>query len=153
MTSTTKPRCPSGMGPGGRALWRAVVDIHDLDAIQLVQLTEACRMKDRCDKLDATLRGDADTWMRLALDINSDGNVYELRITNALTKANETANSMKQLIAAMRLPDADSGKRPQRRGPRGAQAPSVAGGADTAAKSSGNVSSLERRRQRATEAG
>lgn len=138
------PKMPSALGPGGRTLWKGIADEHDLDPVQVVQLTEACRMKDRCDKLDEVLRGDADTWMRLVVDMQSDGQIYELRITNALGKANETANTMKQLIAALRLPDPASGQRPQRRGPRGAQKPSQPGGATP-----GNVSSMERARQRA----
>lgn len=137
---------PKGLGPGGRALWRAIAAVHDLDGMQRVQLTEACRMKDRCDKLDEVLRGDADTWMKLVVDLQSDGDIYELRITNALSKANETANSMKQLLAALRLPDAETGKRPQQRPPRGAQKPTTPGGAPT---ESGKVSSIERARKRA----
>lgn len=147
MTESTPrrpPAAPKGLGPGGRALWRAIVTDHDLDGMQRVHLTEACRMKDRCDKLDEVLRGEASTWMSLTVDIQSDGQVYELRITNALSKANETANSMKQLLAAMRLPDVASGKRPQQRGPRGAQKPTVPGGA-----SDGKVSSIDRHRSRA----
>ena len=134
----TKPR---GLSAGGSKLWDEIACVHELDAVQLTQLTEACRAKDRLDKMDAVLRGDADTWMRLAVDVNSDGSIYELRITNTLSKANDTANLLKQLLAALRLPDA-SGKRPQFRGPRGAQQPSVPGGKD------GTVSSMERARQR-----
>lgn len=129
-------KAPGGLAAGGRALWKAITDVHELDAAQLVQLTEACRAKDRLDKLDEALRGDSNTWMTLAVDVNSDGSVYELRITNALVQANATANLMKQLLAALRLPDEASGKKPQRRGPRGAQRPSVPGG----------VSSLDRAR-------
>lgn len=146
MTETTPPRpaaAPKGLGPGGRALWRAIAADHELDGMQKVQLTEACRMKDRCDKLDAVLRGDADMWMELVLD--ATGAVYDVRVTSALSKANETANSMKQLLAALRLPDVASGKRPQQRGPRGAQNPTVTGGATTPAK----VSSMDRARERA----
>ena len=131
-------REPDGLGQGGSALWSSITSEHELDAAQLAQLTEACRAKDRLDKLDEVLRGDADTWMSLVVDPRSDGQVYELRITNALSKANDTANLMKQLLTALRLPDA-SGKRPQYRGPRGAQAPSVPGG---------RVSSIDRARQR-----
>jgi hypothetical protein len=136
---------PKDLGLGGRALWRSVTADHEIDGVQRVQLHEACRMKDRCDKLDEALRGDANTWMRLVEDIASDGTIYELRITNALSKANETANTMKQLIAALRLPDATTGKQPQKRGPRGAQKPTVPGGAETG----GKVTSMERARQRA----
>jgi hypothetical protein len=124
-------------------LWKSIVDDHELDGPQIVQLTEACRMKDRCDKLDAVLRGDASTWAEISTDLRGDP--VSLRIDSALAKANETANSMKQLLAALRLPDAATGKRPQRRGPRGAQKPTVPGGADGAAK----VSSIDRARERA----
>lgn len=104
---------------GGAALWDAVTAEHELDAVQRVQLVEACRIKDRCDWLDGLVRGNRDD---LAL----------------LTKANDSANQMKQLLAALRLPDA-AGKRPQYRGPRGAQVPTVPGG---------KVSSLDRARAR-----
>lgn len=120
---TATPRPPAGLGSGGRALWKAVTDDHDLDATQQVQLLEACRSKDRLDRLDGMLRGDVDTWAKLTVDINSDGQVYELRITQALSQANATANLMKQLLAALRLPDEATGKRPQVRAARGAYKP------------------------------
>lgn len=125
---------PDGLGSGGRALWDAIVEDHELDATQLVQLEEACRAKDRLDKLDAVLRGDADVWMRLTHRLKTED--YELRIDDALKQANATANLMKQLLAALRLPDAATGKKPQYRGPRGVQRPSVPSG----------VSSLDRAR-------
>jgi hypothetical protein len=131
---------PEGLRSGGRALWDAISDDHDLDAAQLAQLEEACRAKDRLDQLDEVLRGDGDTWMRLVPDPRADGNVYELRMTQALTQANATANLMKQLLAALRLPDPQTGKKPQYRGPRGAQKPTAPGG---------KVSSLDRARARA----
>lgn len=118
---------------GGRALWDAITEAYELDPVQLVQLTEACRAKDRLDKLDELLRGDVASWVSI---VGEEGNL-SLRVDAALDKANTTANLLKQLIAALRLPDAD-GKRPQYRGPRGAQAPSVPSG----------VSSLDRARAR-----
>jgi hypothetical protein len=127
-------KAPTGLGAGGRSLWKSITDDHDLDATQLVQLTEACRAKDRLDKLDSLLRGDVDTWVEVYVD--PDGNPVSLRIDAALQRANDTANLLKQLLAALRLPDS-AGKRPQRRGPRGAQAPTVPGG---------KVSSLDRAR-------
>jgi len=128
---------PKALRSGGSALWKAIDEAHNLDATQLVQLEEACRAKDRLDQLDEILCGDSDTWMRLVLDVRSDGQVYEIRMTQALTQANATANLMKQLLAALRLPDAQTGKKPQYRGPRGAVAPQVPGG---------KVSSLDRAR-------
>ena len=130
-------KAPTGLAVGGRSLWKSITDDHELDAAQMVQLTEACRAKDRLDKLDGILRADVDTWATLVLDINSDGQVFELRLTQALTQANATANVLKQLLAALRLPDEKTGKKPQYRGARGAQKPSVAGG---------KVSSLDRAR-------
>jgi hypothetical protein len=50
---------------------------------------------------------------------------YELKVDDALAKANVTANLLKQLLAALRLPDDVTGKRPQRRGARGAYKPSA----------------------------
>lgn len=108
---------PDGLGPGGIALWLSITEAHELDGPQLVQLEEACRAKDRCDRMAVLLNEGHDS--KLQAD------------------ANTTANLMKQLIAALRLPDPDSGKRPQFRGPRGAQKPTVSGG---------KVSSLERAR-------
>lgn len=113
----------SDFDAGGRALWAEVTESHpDLAATERAQLVEACRMKDRCDHLD-----------RLARDAEPGDYVELVKLANA------TANTMKQLIAAIRLPDA-SGKRPQYRGPRGAQAPTVPGGA--------SVSSIDRARAR-----
>lgn len=129
---------PSGLGPGGQELWESVADDYELDPVQKVQLLEACRAKDRLDKLDALLRGDVDSWVRLTHRLQTDD--YELKIDAALTQANATANLMKQLLAALRLPDPKTGKRPQYRGARGAQAPSVPGGKAT-------VTALEKFRQ------
>ena len=132
-------KAPTGLAAGGRSLWKAITDDHDLDAPQLVQLEEACRAKDRLDRLDKVLRGDVDTWAEILGD--EDHLTCRLQIAPALGKANETANLMKQLLAALRLPDEATGKRPQYRGPRGAQKPTTPGG-------KGKVSSLDRARQR-----
>lgn len=132
-------RTPSGLNAGGKALWRSVSEDHTLDSVQEVQLLEACRAKDRLDKLDALLRGDVDTWASLTHRVQTED--YELVIDKALDKANTTANMMKQLLAALRLPDEQSGKRPQQRGgARGSYKPTVVGG---------TVSSLDQARAEA----
>lgn len=124
---------PEGLGAGGSALWDAVTGAHTLDAVQVVQLVEACRAKDRLDKLDELLRGDIDVWARLTHRTRTED--YELQIDDAAKLANATANLLKQLVAALRLSD-ESGKRPQQRGTaRGSYKP-------TATK----VSSLDRAR-------
>lgn len=142
---------PPGLRSGGKKLWKSIEDDYDLDASQLVQLEEACRAKDRLDKLDLILSADIDTWATLTLDVNSDGQVYELRMTQALSQANSTAMLMKQLLAAMRLPDLNSGTRPQRRGgARGAyqvgspSKPATVSSLDRARKSAQSKSKLEK---------
>ena len=128
-------KAPVGLAAGGRKLWAAIRRDHgDLDPTQCVQLEEACRAKDRLDKLDLLLRGDISAWADIELD--HDGRPVSLRIDSALNQANATANLMKQLLAALRLPDPVTGKKPQYRGPRGAQVPSIPGGADEATASS-----------------
>lgn len=129
----TKPVIPPGLGTGGRELWRAIANGQDLDAAQKVQLLEACRLKDRLDKLDALLRGDVDTWARVVFK-ESTGE-WALNIDSAATLANQTANLLKQMLAALRLPDAATGKKPQVRSARGAYKPR-----------SGTVSSIDRAR-------
>lgn len=127
---------PAGLAVGGRALWLEVCEAHELDAPQRVTLLEACRAKDRLDRLDEILRGDVESWMTLVHNVRTED--YELKIDAALAQANSTANLMKQLIAALRLPD-EAGRRPQQRGgARGSYKPS--------GKAGGSVSSLDRAR-------
>jgi hypothetical protein len=107
-------RAPVGLGVGGRALWRAITDAHDLDVMQGITLLEACRAKDRLDKLDGLIRGEAATWATLTDEaLPAD---FELRIEGAPALANATATLLKQLLASLRLPDPSTGRRPQRRG-------------------------------------
>jgi hypothetical protein len=127
-------KTPDGLEAGGRALWDAVLaDAPDIDEPQRVQLLEACRSKDRLDQLDRLLRGEISTWARLVHHARDD--VYDLRIDGALTQANATANQMKQLLAACRLPDVKTGKRPQARPARGVY------------KSGGGVTAIDKLRQ------
>ena len=107
-------RQPAGLQPGGAALWAAVAECHDLDPMQLVTLHEACRAKDRLDRMDAMTRAGSST-------SGHDGVVTAP--LDPQRSANQTARSMKQLLASLRLPDRD-GRRPQRRGTsRGAYLP------------------------------
>jgi len=107
-------RQPAGLQPGGAALWAAVAECHDLDPMQLVTLHEACRAKDRLDRMDAMVRVGSSTW----------GHVGAVTLTfDAQRSVNRTAGLMKQLLALLRLPDRH-GHRPQRRGTsRGAYLP------------------------------
>lgn len=112
------------LNSGGRELWDGISENYELDEAQKVQLLEACRAKDRCDQLDELLRGHISVWAQM--DVL--GVEFELVVDKAFDKANTAATLMKQMIAAMRLPD-EAGKRPTFRSARGAVAPKVPGGA------------------------
>lgn len=125
---------PESLGPGGRTLWAGMVKDREFTASELAQLEEACRAKDRLDKLDEVLRGEAETWMRLTHRLRTED--YELVIDDALTKANTTATSLRQLLASLTAKDAAPAAKPKgspldelanRRSARGAATPRAAG--------------------------
>lgn len=127
------PAAPRGLHSGGRTLWREIVKVHELDVAQRVQLEEACRAKDRLDEFASIIEGKGVLdLMRFRLhesfDEDSKYALVEVKFDSVIANANTTANMMKQLLAALRLPDA-AGKRPQQRG--GARGAYVNGGADS----------------------
>ena len=142
----SKPKPPSGLASGGRTLWREVVKDHDLDVVQLVTLTEACRLKDRLDDMDEIVQGKGvlELLRFRRMDQGACGHdddepvTIQVKFDDVISRANATANQMKQMLAALRLPDVETGARPQQRGgARGAYKPG--GKAST-------VSSLDRAR-------
>lgn len=135
----TTELAPSGLGARGRRLWREMHDLTAFNPAERVLLEEACRIADRLDRLDRLLTGSAQDWVRL-VESKGDPERQEVVIDNALSEARQQANVLKQLVAALRLPDEQSGKRPQQRGgARGAYTPSGA--------KAGNVTALEKFRQ------
>jgi hypothetical protein len=136
------PKAPAGLSARGRRLWADLNDMAELDATQRILAEEACRMADRLEKLDALLRGDAEEWVRIR-EPRVDGDPMVIVIDSALAEARQQANVMKQLLAALRLPDEATGKRPAQRGARGAYRSSGAGAGG------GTVTALERARRAA----
>jgi len=121
------PRAPSGLKVKGERLWRELHALHELDPVQTVLLEEACRIADRLDRLDLLVGGRATAWARLLP--TDDDRVMELTIDGAVAEARQQATVLKQLLAALRLPDVASGARPQQRGgARGSYTPSGAAG-------------------------
>jgi hypothetical protein len=53
---------PNGLAVGGRSLWAQVTEEHNLDVVQVVTLLEACRAKDRLDRLDVMVRAGSSSW-------------------------------------------------------------------------------------------
>jgi len=104
---------PPTFDDGGTALWDGVTASVVLDAGEQAILVEACRAKDRCDRLAAGGPWRAASRGVPSLDV---GEVARFRLARA------TALSMMQLLAALRLPD-ERGRRPGRRPPRGVYRP------------------------------
>lgn len=99
---------PTGLASGGSALWADITGSHELDAIQRVQLLEACRAKDRLDRLDAVIRAGDKSW--------SEQSGFTLSVDRPADLANAAAQTLKRLISALRLANPKTGHRPQRRG-------------------------------------
>ena len=73
-----------------------------------------------------------------------------LTVDGALSEARQQANVLKQLLAALRLPDQDGVRPQQRGGARGAYSKGVGGGSLPAPDPDGVVTPFERARQAAT---
>ena len=104
----------------GERLRDEIIEAHDLDSAQAAILEEACRCADRLDALDSMV---GELGAAAALE------------AGVLAEARQQQNVMKQLLVALRLPDA-AGRRPQLRSARGAYQP----------RGDGKVSSLDRAR-------
>lgn len=109
---------PADLGTGGAQLWRALLtrDPSLMSSAMRDVAESACRTKDRLDALDEVVRREP--------MVLSDG-TGRPRMHPAVTEARHQADTLKQLMAALRLPDATTGRRPQYRGPRGAYRVSV----------------------------
>ena len=120
---TPIPRAPAGLEARGRKMWRSIHEQHPTisDPEREVAL-EACRVADRLERLDAICRSSEPV-----IETDKGGLITH----PAFAEARQQQNLLKQMIAALRLPEA-SGKRPQTRPARGTQAPKGAGGNVTA---------------------
>lgn len=133
---------PEKLGPGGRALWDETVEAHELTPQQKVLLMEACRAKDKLDKIEDGLAG-LDSIIETVE--REDGAPIEVIVNAAATTAKNQAELMAKMLASMQL-----GRNNARAGVPGIRAPY-----DGRRKGKGTgrpvaVSSLERARRRAT---
>jgi hypothetical protein len=81
-------------------------DVSPLTPMQRELLTEACRIVDRLDQLDALIRGDID-WLTLEPD-HTGG--YRLTVDSVLAEARQHALALKTLETALRRPRTKSSK-------------------------------------------
>lgn len=63
--ATPMPDVPAGLLKRGRGLWDDKVAAVASDPVALIVLAEACRTADRCERLDAQLRGRDKDWLRM----------------------------------------------------------------------------------------
>lgn len=130
---TGQAAVPTGLADGGRRLWLALLDRDpdlgdELNPARSVAI-EACRAQDRCDVLDAVCRNE---------DVLIDNGRGQPVAHPGWVEARQQANILKQLVAALRLPDEATGKRPQRHtGAAGVRQPNGAGSARDRLKSVG----------------
>lgn len=92
-------------GPSGAALWEELSDLVEFDFHELALLTEACRVRDRLDSLDAVIRAEGVT-------VTSPQGV---KAHPALVESRAQEIVFSRLLASLRIPDEDN-SRPQRRG-------------------------------------
>ncbi len=117
--SLSRARGPLTLGEGGSRLWEALLAqdkalTNPSNPLREVAL-EACRTRDRFDQLDEICRREPPT-----VD-NGRGR----RIAHpAWVEVRLQETTLRRLLAALRLPDPMTGRRPQRRGPRGVYRPS-----------------------------
>ncbi|ORM18332.1 hypothetical protein [Prescottella equi] len=88
------------LGDAGRRLYDALHD--DTDPYSLtVLVVEAARIKDRLDKFNELLRGDADSWARL-VDARGDDRVVEIRIDSVMQESRQQAGVLRQILGEIR---------------------------------------------------
>ncbi|WJJ10808.1 hypothetical protein P9990_19845 [Prescottella equi] len=89
------------LGIAGRRLYDSLHDDGDPYSLTAM-IVEAARIKDRLDQFDRVLSGDAGAWLTL-LDARGDDDVLEIRVDNALQESRQQANTLRQLLGAIRL--------------------------------------------------
>ncbi|MEU4287805.1 P27 family phage terminase small subunit [Kribbella sp. NPDC026596] len=107
---STKPKAPAGLGARGRAFWRDVLAVWEVNRDELELLAEACRCLDQLDDLRAAISRDGVTVL---------GSLGQTRVHPAVSQVNATRGVLAKLIAQMGLPDPEGNAVPS---PRSAQA-------------------------------
>jgi hypothetical protein len=103
---TAPPSPPPGLRTSGRALWTSIVRRLELETHETLVLTEACRIADRLDALNAAI-------------FTAGGLDHQL-----LVESRHQQITLTRLIASLRLPDdlsdpSKGSRKQQRNRPRG----------------------------------
>jgi hypothetical protein len=110
MTKVDLGRPPTDLGPSGLALWTAITAEFDLESHEYVELREAARCCDSCDRLTAEAE---------KLGMTSTDKLGRLVASPLLSERRQQQALLLRCLAALRIP-ASEGASGQRRGPRGA---------------------------------
>lgn len=94
------------LGARGRRLWDALLEEADYGPRQVALIEEACRLTDRLDTLDDSLRNRT-PWLELFEDEDRDGEVT-LVIDKLLSEARQHALALKQILSEIRQGGAES---------------------------------------------
>lgn len=86
------------LGESGTRLWREFNADDALAEDDRVVLLEACRLADRCDRLDGILAGDAGTWATIAYTQGS----LSIVVDKALAEARQHAVALARLVSHLR---------------------------------------------------
>lgn len=84
-------------GRGGFALWRSLHS-EDNDAALTALVVEACRAKDRLDRLSRITGGDEDSWCRVFRGGEGDGELI-LKLDTAVSEQRQLSTVFRQLLA------------------------------------------------------
>lgn len=95
---------PEEFGPGGAAL-KASLDAPGDDAATRALIVEACRTKDRLDRLNRITSGDEDVWCRV---FNGEGEVV-LKLDTAVSEQRQLTTVFRQLLAEIQRRQGDRG--------------------------------------------
>ncbi|WP_378144804.1 terminase [Cnuibacter sp. UC19_7] len=102
---------PAELQASGRRVWKAVTDIAELEEWEKVTLLEACRTADRLDDLAEAMEGQPLTVTNSKGDEVAHPLMVESRMQSVVYA---------RLVAALRIPDSETGQVPQSRPTRGA---------------------------------
>ena len=105
----TKPRVPTGLNRSGRKLWDGVVEHFEMSPHELVQLEEACRVRDQVFALrDAVAR-----------DGLMIGSSQGDRLHPAVVEVRQQQLALARLLATLGVPGLEEDNLPASRGVRG----------------------------------
>ena len=95
---------PEEFGPGGQALQTSLEGPGD-DAATRALIVEACRAKDRLDRLNRITSGDEDVWCRI---FTGEGELV-LKLDTAVSEQRQLTTVFRQLLAEIQRRQGDRG--------------------------------------------